>query len=96
MVGRTKKNLKKLVCAGIVTLALAGCARATLVNSNSVVEDGVEYYIQTDKSVYDLGENVQILYRVTNVSENPVDIGMVGAGDCWCDFFVTDEDNTDI
>ena len=96
MSGELKKSLKKLVCAGIVTLALTACAKANLVNPNSVVEDGIEYYMQTDKSVYDLGENVEILYRVTNVSENPVDIGMVLRGGGWCDFFVTDDDNTDI
>jgi len=95
MTSKTKKNWKAFVCAGIVTLVLAGCARANLVNPNSVVQDGIEYYLQTDKAVYNLGENVEMLYRVTNVSENPVDIGMVLMGP-WCDFFVTDDDDTDI
>jgi len=95
MNGGAKKNLKTVVCAGIVTLALAGCVRANFVNPNSVVEDGIEYYLQTDKAVYDLGENVEMLYRVTNLTENPVDIGDVLIGP-WCDFFVTDDDNTDI
>ena len=31
-------------------------AKANLVNSNSIVEDDIEYYMQTDKDVYDLGE----------------------------------------
>ena len=69
MTGRIKKILKKLVCAGIVTLVLVGCAKATLVDSNSIVRDGIEYYIQTDKSVYDLGEDVEILYRITNLTD---------------------------
>ena len=93
---RTKKSLKSVVCAGIVILALAGCAKANLVNSNSIIEEGIEYYVQTDRAVYNLGEEVQTLFRVTNVSGSPVDIGMVLAGDAWCDFFVTDDDNTDI
>ena len=61
------------------------------------MKDGIEYYIQTDKFVYNLGEDVEILYSVTNVSENPIDIGMVlcGAG-VWCNFIITDEDNVDI
>lgn len=67
MTGRINKNVKKLVYAGIVTLALAGCARATLVDSNSIVRDGIEYYIQTNKSIYNLGEDVEMLYRVTNL-----------------------------
>ncbi len=71
MSGEAKKKLKKLICAGIVGLAL-GCgvveARAACVDSNSVVLDGIEYYMQTDKSVYSLGENVEMLYRLTNLS----------------------------
>jgi len=79
MIGGTKNKVKKLVCAGIVGLViLAGYAKdagATLVDSNSIVRDGIEYYIQTNKSVYDLGEDVEILYRVTNLTDNPVSIG---------------------
>jgi len=41
----------------------------TPVNSNSVVQDGIEYYMQTDKAVYALGENVQMLYKVTNLRD---------------------------
>jgi hypothetical protein len=67
-----KKNLKKLICAGISILFITASAKATLVNSNSIVQDGIEYYIQTDKAVYDLGENVEILYRVTNLSDEAV------------------------
>ena len=97
MTGKTKKNLKTLFYAGLFTLALAGCAKATLVNSNSVVEDSIKYYIQTDKSVYNLEEQVEMLYRVTNVSENPVDIGEVlNCEYAWCTFIITDDDNTDI
>ena len=69
MIGETKKKMKKLVCAGIVGLALAGCAKATLVDSNSITKDGIEYYIETNKSVYNLGEDVEILFRVTNLRD---------------------------
>jgi len=67
MNGKINKNWKSVVCAGIVILALAGCAKANLVDSNSILQDGIEYYMQTDKSVYDLGEEVQTLFRVTNL-----------------------------
>ncbi len=69
MSGEEKKRMKSVVCAGIAILAIAGCARANLVNPNSVVEDGIEYYIQTDKSVYDLGEDVELVYRITNLTD---------------------------
>jgi hypothetical protein len=62
-----KKSLKKLICAGLVILALVIPAKATLVTSNSIIVDDIEYYTQTNKSVYDLGENVEILHRVTNL-----------------------------
>ncbi len=67
MSGETNKNLKSVVCAGIVTLVLAGCARANLVDSNTIVEDGIEYYIQTDKALYNLDEDVEMLFRITNL-----------------------------
>jgi len=77
MVGRAKRGLKSIVCAGIIGLALAGGvkeARATIVpfDSNSIVKDYIEYYIQTDKSIYNLGENVEMLYRVTNMGVEDV------------------------
>ena len=37
-------------------------------NSNTIVDDGIEYYVQTDKSVYELGEHTEILYRITNLT----------------------------
>jgi hypothetical protein len=56
-----------------IAILLAACeVQAVIVNSNSVVEDGIEYYIQTDKSVYNLGENVLMLYRVTNSTDETV------------------------
>ncbi len=76
MNGKAKKSLKTLICAGISILFITASAKATLVNSNSIVQDGIEYYIQTDKAVYDLGESVEILYRVTNVTENPISLGV--------------------
>ncbi|MBN1391769.1 MAG: PEP-CTERM sorting domain-containing protein [Sedimentisphaerales bacterium] len=48
---------------GITSVAMA------VPNSNSIIEDGIEYYIQTDKSVYDLGENVEMHFKVINLTD---------------------------
>jgi hypothetical protein len=69
MYGKAKKSLKKLICAGIYILFITASAKATLVNSNSIVVDNIEYYIQTDKSVYGLGEGVELLYTITNLRD---------------------------
>lgn len=63
----------------IVLAALPGRARATLVNSNSIIEDNIEYYMQTDKSVYYLGETVDMLYSATNLGPENITIGWVVA-----------------
>lgn len=61
-------------------------------NANSIVKDDIEYYIETDKAVYDMRENVQMLYRVTNVGEENVQfIFTYGPLDNTCDWMV-DED----
>ncbi len=39
-----------------------------MVNSNAMVDAGIEYYVQTSKPVYTLGENVEMLFRVTNLT----------------------------
>ena len=41
-------------------------------NSNSIVQDGIDYYIQTDKFVYNLTEQVEMLFRVTNLGAEDV------------------------
>jgi len=59
--------MKTQLLSIMLVLALVGCARANLVDSNSIFEDGIECYIQTNKSIYDLGEDVEFLYRITNL-----------------------------
>ncbi|MBW8039652.1 MAG: PEP-CTERM sorting domain-containing protein [Planctomycetes bacterium] len=76
--GRIKIILKKLACICISILFMTVSAKATLVDSNSfIVVDNIEYYMQTNKSVYDLGENVEMLYRVTNLGDEDVTLGSV-------------------
>ena len=67
------------------------------INSAIVEEDGIEYYLGTDKHTYALGSTVKITYRLTNKSNfvrlmgdwpnlgalQPVDI-VQGDKDIWC------------
>ena len=93
MSGKINKNWKSVVCAGIVILASVVPAKATLVDSNSIVDLGIEYYMQTDKAVYDLGENIQMLYRVTNLRDDDVDfIFSYGQLDNTCDWMVDQDE----
>ncbi len=74
---------------GVVVLGLLALpAQATLVDSNSIIQDGIEYYFQTDKSIYDLGENVEMLYRVTNLGDEYIQFHF--GNSLMHDFGVTD------
>jgi hypothetical protein len=80
--------------AGLV-LWIAPLALADI-DSNSIVNNGLEYYIQTNKSVYDLDEDedVEILYRVTNLTNiNVVLQPVVSDPLAYYDFRVTQGDN---
>ncbi|MHC5073520.1 MAG: PEP-CTERM sorting domain-containing protein [Planctomycetota bacterium] len=65
-------KIKFIISCITVILIILGQANGTLVNSNSIVVDEIEYYMQTDKAVYDLGEEVDMLYRVTNLGAEEV------------------------
>jgi len=70
MLGKTNQIFKKLVYAGIVaSVFLAGVAGKAMPapDSNSIVVDDIELYVETDKSFYYLGENIEILYRLTKL-----------------------------
>jgi len=78
MNGGIKRSLKKLIFVCISILFMTVSAKATLVDSNSsIVVDNIEYYMQTNKSFYELGENVEMLYRVTNLGDEDVTIHFV-------------------
>ena len=90
--------MKTKIVLMIVILALSALTKKTIaVNSNSEIKDGVAYYLQTDKFVYNLEEDVEMLYRVTNLTENTVDIGEVVDGEpSWYHFAITDDGNNEI
>ncbi len=77
MLGKTNQIFKKFVYAGIVASVLlagtAGKARSAP-DSNSIVIDDIEFYVETDKSIYYLGENVEMLYRLTKLGFPPATI----------------------
>ena len=60
---------KFTIAMALLIIALPAICQATPVNFNTVEIDDIEYYIQTDKSVYNLTENVEILFRVTNLRD---------------------------
>jgi hypothetical protein len=61
--------------AVVLILGFAQIAIATSIDSNSIIKDGIEYYVQTNKSVYNLGENVEMLYRITNLKSENITFG---------------------
>jgi hypothetical protein len=69
---KKRKNLNVWLAMSFFLLGMGGMTGGSTVDSNSIVQDGIEYYIQTDRPVYDLGEDVEILHRVTNLSGETV------------------------
>lgn len=79
--------MKRILKAGLVAIVL-GCSAVAApfitgcesiptdskpeANYNSTKMQNVEFYFQTDKKIYKLGERVEMLYRVTNFNQNPV------------------------
>ena len=79
---KTKAIIIMLVLLSVVSLSLA-------TNSNSIIDNDIEYYIQTDKSVYNLGEDVEMLFRVSNLIDEDIRFDYMGP---LMDFIV-EEDN---
>ncbi|UCF42466.1 MAG: hypothetical protein JSV99_07635 [Planctomycetota bacterium] len=78
-----------LLAGALLFLRIPSQALADSANSNSIVKDDIEYYLQTDKAVYNTGETVQMLYRVTNLGPDAVVMWFnYGPADDRCDFIV--------
>jgi len=71
-----KRAIFFLVLASFVLGACAG-SRTPGPNAATIVGNGVEYYLETDKSSYSLGESVQIRYRITNKTDEVKELGSV-------------------
>jgi hypothetical protein len=80
----------------VVLVLVLGTSQVAIaeIDSNSIINNGVQYYIQTDKSVYELGENVNILYRVSNLTnENIILQSVLDDPLAYYDFKITQNDN---
>ena len=62
--------MKAKIIITVILLLVASPSWA--INSDSIIDNEIEYYFQTDKSVYSLGEDVEMLFRVTNLSDQDV------------------------
>ncbi len=86
---KPKTIISPLLGGALLILCITSQTLANSVNSNSTVKDGIEYYVQTDKAVYEAGETVQILYRVTNLGSEAVTFRFTcGPVTDRCDFMV--------
>lgn len=65
-----------LTLAGLI-LASTGCAKTSVQSTMSAEKDGLEYFLETDKSSYRLGEEVNILFRVKNKTDQVKELGTV-------------------
>jgi hypothetical protein len=80
-----------IIGCAVLVLGITPIAMA-VPNSNSIVQYGIEYYIQTDKPTYDLGENVEMLFRITNLTDANVTI--VCSKSPWSNFYVQEGGET--
>lgn len=64
-----KKTLEGIVIGSIPLIS--NCSEKNPVIYTGPIS-GLKYYMQTDKSVYKLGEKVEMLYRVTNFRDEDV------------------------
>jgi hypothetical protein len=80
---RGNGDMKTVISAIVLATLLFGIAPIAIAvpNSNSIIEDGIEYYTQTNKSIYNLGEDVEMLFRVTNLRSEDVLIGCSRSGE---------------
>ena len=68
-----KRGVRVILVLAPVFLAISPLANSEII-SNSMVVDDIEYYMQTDDSVYNLGEDIESLFRVTNLGNETLSI----------------------
>lgn len=74
---KMKRKIVKITALAVI-MWFSTAANATTVNWNAIEVNDIEYYMQTDKAVYNLGENVEMLYKVTNLSNANVTFSFGG------------------
>lgn len=58
--------MRKVILVLTISAFTSSFVNAAIV-SNSIIVDDLEYYIQVNDSVYSLGEDVEMLFRLTNL-----------------------------
>jgi hypothetical protein len=66
-----KRKIVKITVLAII-MCFSTSVNAMAVNWNAIEVNDVEYYVQTDKSAYLLGEDVEMLYRITNLGQESI------------------------
>ncbi len=67
--------MEKIIIAVLAVLLMGAVSANAEIVSNSTMVDDIEYYIQADNSIYDLGEDIEALFRVTNLGDETLSIG---------------------
>ena len=80
-----------LLMIGIGLVSVVAMTNAEIV-SNSLIVDDIECYMQADDSIYDLGEDVEMLYRITNLREEQVTFSFTNSPE-WNFWAEKDEEN---
>jgi len=79
-----KKSLEGIVifCCICSIPLISGCKKnpvesepESILNINSIIKDNIKYYVQTDKKIYSFGEEVEMMYKVTNLRDENVNFG---------------------
>ena len=79
------------ITALTIIVCFSSYVSAEPVNWNAIEVNDIEYYMQTDKSVYESGEDVEMLFRVTNLGTETVTF-MFGGSPEW-NFWVEQNDD---
>lgn len=59
--------MNKLLNTFIFLLFVITAVAESVIVENSIIVDDIEYYVRTDKDIYTLSEDVEMLFRVTNL-----------------------------
>jgi hypothetical protein len=60
------------IACGLILMISGMTSIAKAENSNFQIVNDIKFYIETDKAVYNLGENVEMTYKVTNLRDESV------------------------
>jgi len=76
----------------LIVSLLSVASSSWAINSNSIIDNDIEYYMQTDKTVYNLGKDVEMLFSVSNLIDEDVRFDYMGP---LMDFIVEEDNGED-